>query len=413
MNIYAAIILFTLGADYILSITATLLNFKTLGKDLPAEFSGIYEREEYARSQAYTKTRMLFSTVTGFFGLALVLIFWFCRGFNVLDVWIRPWGLHPIWNGLIFIGILILGRTLLTLPFGIYETFVIEERFGFNRTRPVTFVTDLIKSLILSVVLGGPLLAGVLALFLYGGRWVWIAAWAAVAVFSLLIQFIAPRWILPLFNKFKPLPEGSLRKKILDYANSVNYRVSGVFLMDGSRRSSKSNAFFTGFGRNKRIALYDTLLDKHSEEEVVTVLAHEIGHYKKKHVLKGMVLSLVHLGILFFLLSLFISNRGLFDAFYMENLSMYAGLVFFGLLYSPIELVLSPLLNALSRKHEVEADAFAVQTTNAPDHFISALKNLSRDNLTHLLPHPFYVFLHYSHPPVLQRIRKIRLMRES
>jgi STE24 endopeptidase len=225
---------------------------------------------------------------------------------------------------------------------------------------------------------------------------------------TLFLQFIAPTWIMPLFNKFTPLEEGELRESIFSYARSVNFSLENLFVMDGSKRSTKSNAFFTGFGKHKRIALFDTLIEKHSVAELVSILAHEIGHYKKKHILQSMAISILHSGLMFFLLSIFISHKGLFDAFYMEQMSIYAGLIFFGMLYSPLELLLSIFLQIFSRKNEYEADRFAVETTDTPETMVNALKTLSVHNLSNLTPHPFYVFLNYSHPPVLERIQALR-----
>ncbi|MEX2363156.1 MAG: M48 family metallopeptidase, partial [Balneolaceae bacterium] len=229
-----------------------------------------------------------------------------------------------------------------------------------------------------------------------------------VTVFTLIMQYVAPTWIMPLFNKFTPLEEGELRKAIENYTEKVNFSIQGLYVIDGSRRSSKSNAFFTGFGKNKRVALYDTLIENHTNQELVAVLAHEIGHYKKKHIIKGMVTSILQTGVMFFLLSVFLSAEGLFEAFYMEQMSVYAGLIFFGMLYAPIEMILSIFMQMLSRKHEFEADSFAAETTGQPEDMVSTLKKLSKDNLSNLTPHWFYVFLNYSHPPVLERIREIR-----
>jgi STE24 endopeptidase len=306
------------------------------------------------------------------------------------------------------IAILIFAKTLLSLPFSVYSTFVIEERFGFNKTTPMTFVTDLLKALGLSIIIGGPLLAGVLLFFEYTGAYAWLYCWIVMTVVMIFLQFIAPTWIMPLFNKFTPLEEGELRKSILSYADSVKFSIKNVFVMDGSKRSTKSNAFFSGFGKHKRIALFDTLIEKHSIAELVSILAHEIGHYKKKHILQRMTITIVHTGVMFFLLSIFISHKGLFDAFYMEQSSIYAGLIFFGMLYAPIELILSIFLQILSRKNEYEADRFAAETTENPETMVNGLKKLAKDNLSNLPPHPFYVFLNYSHPPILDRIRAIR-----
>jgi STE24 endopeptidase len=303
-------------------------------------------------------------------------------------------------------------KSLLSLPLSIYSTFVIEERFGFNKTTVKTFVTDILKGLSLAIIIGGPLMAAILAIFEYGGRYAWLYCWAVAAAFSLLLQFIAPRWIFPLFNKFTPLEDGELKQAIEDYAEKVNFPLEGVYVMDGSRRSTKSNAFLAGLGNNKKIALFDTLIEKHTVPELLVVLAHEIGHHKKKHVHKSIAISILHMGVLFYLLSLFLNSAPLYEAFGFSgsHMPIYAGFVFFGLLYSPIELVLSILLNAFSRHNEREADIFAVETTGRPEEFADALKKLSRDNLSNLTPHPFTVLLHYSHPPVLWRVRAMRSM---
>ncbi len=405
MNIYGIIILTTLIFSYLLDLITNLLNLKYLKPDLPEEFAGIYDAETYRKSQEYTRVSTRFGFLTSTFSILLTLTFWFAGGFNYLDNIVSSWEFHPIFTGLVYIGILIFARSILSLPFSVYDTFVIEEKFGFNKTTVLTFFTDMLKGLLLSVILGGPLLAGLLFFFDYAGAQAWIYCWAATTIFSLIIQFIAPTWIMPLFNKFTPLEDGDLKTEITKYADSVKFQLKGLFVIDGSRRSSKSNAFFTGFGKNKRIALFDTLIEKHTTPELVAVLAHEIGHYKKKHILKSMVISILHMGLVFYLLSLFLGNKGLFDAFYMENMSVYAGLIFFGMLYAPIEMILSIFMQVFSRKNEYEADKYASDTTGKPADMIDALKKLSVNNLSNLTPHPLYVFLNYSHPPVLQRIR--------
>lgn len=407
MNIFAIIILVTLLVDFTLNLAADLYNLKALDTDLPEEFHGVYDEDTYTQSQQYTKVQTRFGILTSVFNLAVLLAFWFAGGFNWLDQIIRSWELGTIWTGLAYIGILMVFKTLLSLPFSIYSTFVIEERFGFNKTTPRTFVLDMLKGLALGIVLGGPLLAGILAFFTYFETYGWLYAWTAVTGFTLIIQFIAPRWIMPLFNDFKPLGEGDLRSKINAYAASVNFKMEGIYVMDGSKRSSKSNAFFTGFGSNKRIALFDTLINNHTDDELVAVLAHEIGHYKKKHIIKNMAVSIMQTGVMFFLLSVFLNSQGLYQAFYMEQASVYAGLIFFGMLYAPIDMILSVVMQVISRKHEFEADSYA-STTFKPEPMVQALKKLSKDNLSNLTPHPFYVFMNYSHPPVLQRIKAIR-----
>ena len=408
MNLYAAVILAALAGNYLLSLLADLLNLRALASELPDELAGVYDAESYRKSQAYTRVATRFGFVTATFDLAVLLIFWFAGGFDRLDLWLRGFELGPLWTGLWFIGLLALGKGLLDLPFAVYSTFVIEERFGFNRTTPKTFVLDLVKTVALAIVIGGPILALVLAFFDYAGDNAWWLTWLALTVFTVVLQLVFPVWILPLFLKFTPLEEGELREKLAGYARSVGFALSGIFVIDGSRRSSRSNAFFTGLGRNKRIALFDTLIDRHTVPELVAVLAHEIGHYKKQHIAKGLLLSVAHSGVMLYLLSIFLSHRGLFDAFAMEHPSTYSGLVFFGLLYAPAELFLALFFNYWSRRHEFEADRYAVETLEEPQAMASALEKLAADNLSNPTPHPFYVFLNHSHPPLIERVAAIR-----
>ncbi len=408
MNLYAAVIFAALLIDFALGLIADALNLKALREDLPAEFADVYSGESYAEAQHYTRVATRFSTLTSVFDLLVLLAFWLSGGFNFLDLWLRGFGLGSIATGLLFIGVLYLGRAVLKLPFKIYSTFVLEERFGFNRTTPRTFVLDLVKGLAVSAILGTPLAAAVLWFFERTGSAAWLYCWVLSSVFLVILLVVFPRWIMPLFNRFEPLEEGELRDALSAYADGAGFALGDVFVIDGSRRSSRTNAFFTGFGRTKRIGLYDTLIEKHTVPELVAILAHEVGHYAKGHITKGLVLSILHNGLVFFLLSIVLDHAGLFEAFKMQHMSIYAGLVFFGLLYSPVELVLSLFLNVMSRKHEFEADRFAAETTGAPAALISALKKLSADNLSNLTPHPFYVFLNHSHPPLSQRVAALR-----
>lgn len=408
MNAFALIIFLALIGEYGIELVTEILNLRTTHDPLPKEFEDVFGNEAYTKSQAYVRTTTRFGVVTATFNLAVLLVFWFLGGFGTLDTIVRQWHFSPVWAGDCYIAILLVIRGILSLPFDIYSTFVIEERFGFNTTTGRTYISDLVKSIGLGVIIGGPVLTGVLALFEYAGAPAWFYCWMATVAVMLGIQFIAPTWIMPLFNTFTPLEEGELRQAILSYARSVRFTLENIFVMDGSKRSSKSNAFFTGFGKNKRIALFDTLIAKQTTEELVAVLAHEIGHYKKKHVIKGIAVSILHTGVMFYLLSFFLRERGLFDAFYMKDISVYGGLIFFGMLVTPIEFILSLGLNVISRKHEFEADRWASETTSHPESLVSALKKLSAHNLSHLTPHPVYVFWHYSHPPVLQRIRALR-----
>jgi len=408
MNIYAIIILSALFLDFAINLIANILNLKTFREELPEEFKGIYDTDTYHKSQDYNRMKTIFGLFVSSLSLAVTLLFWFAGGFNFLDTIVRSWNLTPILVGMIYIASLLLLRGLFVLPFTIVNTFVIEERFGFNKTTPAIFITDLLKGLALATLIGGPLLAGVLAFFQYAGAFAWLYCWIVTSLFSLFIQFIAPTWIMPIFNKFTPLEEGTLKESIMRYARSVNFSITDIFVIDGSRRSSKSNAFFTGFGKNKRVALFDTLVEKHGVPELVAILAHEIGHYKKLHIIQSMVINIFHTGVMFFLLSIFIGNEKLFQAFYMEHVSIYAGFIFFGMLYTPVEFVLSIFINMLSRNNEFQADRFASSTINNPETLVNALKNLSVHNLSNLRPHAFYVFFNYSHPPVLKRIKAIR-----
>lgn len=326
-------------------------------------------------------------------------------------MWLCAFELDSVVTGVLFFGVLALAQSILDLPFEIYSTFVIEERFGFNRTTAATFISDLAKTLMLAILLGGPFAALILLLFERAGPSAWLYCWGATTVVILLVQLVAPAWLMPLFMKFTPMEEGTLRTRIFDYARSVDFPLDNLFVVDGSRRSSKANAFFTGFGRNRRIGLFDTLIEKHTEDELVAVLAHEVGHYKKRHIVWGMVTSILYLGVLFFAFGYFIQQPALFEAFRMSEPSVYAGLVFCALLFSPVDLALSLLLNARSRKHEYEADSFAVETTGLGDALAGGLKKLAADNLSNLTPHPTYVLLHESHPPLIERVAAIRAAR--
>jgi len=413
MNVVGIIILTVIISEFILGLVSDVLNLKHLRKRLPEEFSDVYDDEKYATSQEYTRVRTRFGIVTASWSTIILLTFWFAGGFEWLDQIARSFGYGEIITGLIFFSILMLGNGIINLPFSLYSTFVIEERFGFNRTTPALYVTDTLKSIGLGAVIGLPILAGIIYVFLSFGAIAWVYGWIGVIAFTLIIQYVAPTWIMPLFNTFTPLEENELREKILDYSKKVNFPLQQVFVIDGSKRSARANAFFTGFGKTKRIALYDTLIENHTTDELVAVVAHEVGHYKKRHIVKGLLVNIVYTGILFYLLGLALQFEPLYDAFYISEPSVYLGLIFFGLLYRPVGFLLSIFMQMVSRKHEFEADAWAVDTTGAPKDMISALKKLSADNLSNLTPHPFYTFLNYSHPPVLERIRAIRNLKNT
>lgn len=407
MNIYATIILVTILIEDILEIISSYLNLTHLSPVLPDIFKKYYDPKKYALSQEYTMEKTIFGLITGTLELAFLLGFWFVAGFNWLDTMVRSWGHGDITNGLLFIGILTLTQSLISIPFSYYSTFVIEEKYGFNKTSHTTFITDYLKGILLTIIIGGPILAGLLWFFISAGSFAWLYVWLFISIAGLAIQYIAPTWIMPLFNKFTPLADGELKSEILAMTKKANFPLQGLYVIDGSKRSTKSNAFFTGFGKNKRIALYDTLINNHTVNELLGVLAHEIGHYKKKHLLKGMIIGFVHTGILMFLLSLFMQKKELFEAFYMNEMSVYAGLLFFSMLFAPIEFILGIFMNILSRKHEYEADAFSANITGKPGDLSEALLKMSVDNLSNVTPHPFYVFLNYSHPPVLNRIQAL------
>ena len=408
MNLYRVFIVSALLGTYFIELISQWLNLKSMRVDLPLEFTGLYDDEKYRKSQKYTRAGTMFHLVESSTGLICLFVFWFAGGFYFLDEFVRSFHWNSIFTGLLYIGILAFASSLLGLPFSIYSTFVIEERFAFNRTTPLTFVMDRLKAMLLTIVLGGPLLGLVLWFFGFLGSNAWFFCWLVCCVAILVIQFVAPIWLFPLFNKYTPLPDGELKDAIRDYAGRIGFSFRDILIMDGSRRSSKANAFFTGFGKYKRIALFDTLVEQHTVPELVAVLAHEIGHYKKKHVFRMILLSFFHLALLLFLLSLFIHSRQLAEAFFLKEISIYTGIVFFGLVYEPVSFLWSILINVLSRRDEFEADRFARETIEDPELMVRSLEKLSVRNLANLTPHSFHVFLHYSHPPLRERIEAIR-----
>lgn len=408
MNIYGTIILATLLIDFSLQLLADWLNLRALQDTIPTEFQDTFDSDRYRKSQQYLQVNTRFGLFTSTISLVTTLAFWFAGGFNYLDILVRGWGFSQLPTGLLYIGLLLLLKMIVSLPFTIYDTFVIESRFGFNKTSVATFITDRLKGIILAVMIGAPLLAVILLFLEKSGQQAWIYCWLISTVVTLVIQFVAPTWIMPLFNKFTPLAEGPLKEAILNYAGSVKFPLENVFVIDGSRRSSKANAFFTGFGKHRRIALFDTLIERHDTSELVAILAHEIGHFRKKHILKNLAVGIIHMGFMFYLLNLFIGKPELFAAFYLDQPSLYVGLILFGLLYSPVEFLLGIILQFISRKYEYEADAFASRTTGNPEALVRALKKLAANNLSNLSPHPLYVLLHYSHPPLGQRIAALR-----
>jgi STE24 endopeptidase len=350
---------------------------------------------------------MRFSSLSETFNTLVLTAAILAGGFNLLDLAVRAAGYGPLVTGLAYIGALALISGIIGLPFEIYHTFVLEKRFGFNTTTPGTFVLDRIKGLVLAAIIGGALVAGILVFLDRTGPYAWLLCWGFAVLLSLGLTYVAPTWILPLFNKFTPLEDGELRTKLMAFADKAGFELTGIFVMDGSKRSTKGNAFFTGFGKRRRIALFDTLIKDMDADEIVAVLAHEVGHARLGHIKKRLATGILKAGAVFYLMSLFLDSKGLFAAFGMTHMSLYAGLVFFVLLYTPLSLALSVAANAMSRKHEFEADAFAARTTGRPEAMISALKKLSVSNLSNPTPHPLTVWLEYSHPPVLARIRAL------
>jgi STE24 endopeptidase len=406
-NIFFWIILVAVVGIFILDLFSEWLNIKGLRLELPQEFKDVFDQEKYSKSLEYTHVTTKFGAVQSSFDLIIFLLFWIVGGFGWLSNIIIDLGHGPVTSGLLFFSTLFIAAGLMNLPFEIYDTFKIEAKFGFNKTTRSTFIGDKIKGLFLGALIGLPVLGLIIWLFeSFENAWLW--GWIFLSGFSLLMAYLAPAVILPLFNKFEPLEEGELKSAINDMAETCKFPLTELSVMDGSKRSSKSNAFFTGFGKNKKIALYDTLIANHSTSELVAVLAHEIGHFKKKHIMQTLFLGIAQTGVLFFVLGFFISSEPLSSAFGVNEPSVYCSLLFFTLLFKPISKILSVLMNILSRKNEFEADAYAADVTGNADSLITALKKLSADNLSNLTPHPFYVFMHYSHPPVSQRIEELR-----
>ncbi|MEZ4566355.1 MAG: M48 family metallopeptidase [Desulfobacterales bacterium] len=406
MNLIGIIILCAVIADFLLHFIADCLNLGKLDRHLPQIFAGWYDEERYAKSQEYLRVNTRFEWVAGLSNMGLFLLLWWGRGFPVIDQWVRSVSHVPVISGILYIGVLFSENGRCAPVFHVF-TFNIEERFRVQQHHMVVFITDRIKQLVLAALIGGPLLAGVLAFFEYAGDHAWLYCWVVVVGFMIFMQFAVPAWIMPLFNKFKPLEAGELKTAIMNYARSIDFPIKKIFIMDGSRRSGKSNAFFSGFGRHKRIVLYDTLVKNHAPDELVAVLAHEMGHYKKNHVLWMLLAGIVQTGVMLYLLSLFISSPLLFEAFYMETTSVYAGLVFFGILFAPIEFFMGIAMQYFSRKNEYAADRFAVETTGKPGAFCPCpQKTCSSQPAPSLTPHPC-VILNYSHPPVLQRLANL------
>ena len=406
---YYFIIIGALIVEYLLSTISSVLNMNSITSTIPDGFQEFYDDKKYSKSQEYLKDKTKLGLYSSTFSLILTLIVIHFGLFGFLDEFVRSNSTHYIISGLIFFGILFLINDILNIPFSLYSTFVVEEKYGFNKTSIHTFIADKCKGYGLTIVFGSAIMVPVFYFFNTFQDNGWWIAWALITAFMIAVQPLFVHVIAPMFNKFTPLEEGDLKTAIEEFANKVSFPIGRIDVMDGSKRSAHSNAYFSGFGKSRRIALFDTLLDKHSTEEIVSVVAHEIGHYKKKHIITGTVLGVIETGIMLFIFNLFMNDSDLFAVFSVDTVSIYCGLVFFSMLYSPINMVTSIFTTAMSRKNEFEADAYALETTQKPEPLISMLKGLSASNLSHLTPHPLMVFLSYSHPPVVDRIAAVQL----
>ncbi|MDY0131914.1 MAG: M48 family metallopeptidase [Desulforegulaceae bacterium] len=407
MTYIQIIILSAVLIYFSLNLLSFFLNLKNLNAEIPEGFEDYFDKEKYKNSQNYILKNSKLEIIHSFLNLVVFIVFWFSGGFGYLDNLLTSIFSWEILRGVIYIALLLLAKFIINLPFSLYSTFVIEEKFGFNQTSPKLYAFDKIKMIIITLVIGLPIIGIILGFFQYTGNFAWILCWAGVTVLILSMQIIVPLWIMPLFNKFTPLEDGELKQKVMDYSRKNNFPIENIFIMDSSKRSKKSNAFFSGFGKSKRLVLFDTIIKKHSPQEIVSIVAHETGHYKKKHILTATFLGIIQTGVMFYLLSFFISFEDLFNAFYVEQVSVYAGLVFFGFLYSPVDLFLGVIMLRFSRKNEYEADRFAVESTGNKDVLANTLKKLSADNYSNLSPHPLNVFLNYSHPHVADRVKRI------
>ena len=400
------IIIAIIAFEFILEQILDYLNSTYWSNELPKDLEGIYDAEKYKKSQDYQKANQKFSTLTSTFSFVGMIALLFLGGFAFLDDFSRQYSSNSIVVALIFFGVLGFATDILTTPFSIYSTFVIEQKFGFNNTNVKTFILDKLKGWLLAIIIGGGLIALLILIYNVFKSNFWWIAWLVLSIFMIFMTMFYSSIIVPLFNKQTPLEDGELRIAIEAFANKVGFKLNNIFVIDGSKRSNKANAYFSGLGSKKRIVLYDTLIKNHTTEELVGVLAHEIGHYKMKHTLKGIVISLLQSGMMLFILSFFLGNPILSEALGVKISSFHIGILAFGMLYSPISTILGIVMNILSRKHEFEADKYA-GVNYQPEALITALKKLSVDNLSNLRPHPAYVFFHYSHPPLLKRLEAL------
>lgn len=392
--------------NFFLESILDYLNYTQFDAQLPSGLQNIYDKEEYQKSQSYKKDKFKFGVFQSLFSLVLILVFLAVDGFQIVNSIAESFSDNSIVVSLIFFGILFLGSEILGLPFSYYFTFSIEERYGLNTSTVALFWKDKFKSMLLTIFLGGVILGLILVFYDYVGIDFWWYTWILVAIVSVLLNMFYAKLFVPLFNKQTPLEEGELRSKIETYASRMNFNLKNIFVIDGSKRSKKANAYFSGFGSEKRITLFDTLIEDLDDEEIVAVLAHEVGHYKKNHIIINMVVSILTVGFTLWVLSLFVSEPVLAQALGVDEPSFHLGLVAFSFLYAPISLLTGILANILSRKFEFQADNFA-KATYKGEHLVSALKKLTKKSLSNLTPHSAYVFFHFSHPPLSERLKNL------
>lgn len=393
--------------NFIIDKVLDALNAKHYNDTIPEELRDVYDEEDYKKSQAYKITNYKFGIYTSTFSILLTLGFLLLDGFEFVDNIARNYSENPIIVALIFFGIIMITSDIITTPFAYYKTFVIEEKFGFNKTTKKTFFFDKIKGWLMMIIIGGGILSLIIWFYQLTENSFWLYAWGLVTIFTVFMNMFYSKLIVPIFNKQRPLQEGDLRNKISEYAKTVGFKLDKIFVIDGSKRSTKANAYFSGFGSEKRVTLYDTLINDLDEEEIVAVLAHEVGHYKKKHIIFNLITSIALTGFTLYILSIFISNPLLSNALGVDIHSFHIGLIAFGMLYAPISEITGLFMNQLSRKFEYQADNYAKATYKA-EPLISSLKKLSKNSLSNLTPHPAYVFAHYSHPTLLQRVRNLK-----
>ena len=394
------------AVSYVFDQLLDYVNLKSMRTDIPDDVAAFYDRSKYVRSLDYHRELTRFSFVSSAFSFLLSMAMLLSGGFGWLDDLLRQYVQDPILLALLFFAVLVLASDVLTLPFQLYSTFVIEEKYGFNKTTVKTFFADKVKGYLLAALIGAPLLALLIYLINQIGPdfWIWFAIIASA--FMLFMNMFYTALILPLFNKLTPLPEGELKSAIQQFASRVDFPLDNIFVIDGSKRSSKANAFFSGIGKKKKIVLYDTLIEKHTTDELVAVLAHEVGHFKKKHIVMSLVLSVLQVFLTMYILSLMVYNKELSIALGGSQHSIALNLIAFSILFSPISGITGLFMSIYSRRNEFEADAYARQTYSGPA-LSDALKKLSVDSLSNLYPHPLYVFFHYSHPPLLKRLHAI------